>query len=689
MKGLGETQMKRLLQVDDLSVSFGSGDSAVKAVRNMSYYIDQGETISIVGESGSGKSVSQLATLQLLPMPPATIDGGRVLLEGDDLLKYGANDPRMRWVRGGNISMIFQEPMTSLNPVKRISEQIMESIMIHGNLSKEQARQQTINLLKQVRIPEAEKRVDDYPHQFSGGMRQRIMIAIALAGNPQLIIADEPTTALDVTTQAQVLELLKSVTESHGTALLLVTHNLGIVARYAERIYVMYQGMIVESGRSEDIFAHPSHPYTRGLLNAVPRLDDSKERRLRPIDAAEELQLPAGELCPFLARCRYRTDQCFTGVPSLEARQEDGHFAACYRSRAELDEIDRQSERESIRVDHRERSQDAILEVNNLSVSFPIQKGILNRKVGEFTAVDDISFSLRRGDTFGLVGESGCGKTTVAKSLVRLITDNKGDIIFNGERLDHLRGRELRRQRRKIQMIFQDPYSSLNPRKSAGILVGEPLIIHKLVSSRQEYDKRVDELFEQVGLSPCMRNRVPHEFSGGQRQRLGIARALACDPELIICDEPVSALDVSIQAQVINLLEDLQQELGLSYLFISHDLSVVKHISDIIAVMYLGKIVEIAHCEDLYDNALHPYTAALLAAVPIPDPAVEKKRGKAVIAGEISDSSQRPTGCSFSDRCPYAMDICRQDAPPMRHYGNGHYAACYKVAERFSSQSNS
>lgn len=679
--------MKHLLQVDNLSVSFNVDASTIKAVRNVSYYIDQGETISIVGESGSGKSVSQLATLQLLPVPPATIDSGRVLLEGEDLLQYEPHDAKMREVRGGRISMIFQEPMTSLNPVKRIGDQIMESIVIHGGVSRDQARKHAINLLKQVRIPDAERRIDDYPHQFSGGMRQRIMIAIALAGNPKLVIADEPTTALDVTTQAQVLELLKSVTEIYGTALLLVTHNLGIVARYAERIYVMYQGRIVESGRSEDIFAHPSHPYTRGLLNAVPRLDDSKDRKLRPIDAAEEIHLPAQERCPFLPRCRYRADVCFDrGVPDLEACVEDGHFAACYRSRQELDAIDRSSEGESIRIDRRNLSADQILDVKDLTVSFPIRKGLLHRKVGDFTAVDNISFAIRRGETFGLVGESGCGKTSVAKSVVRLISDHQGDIVFDGIRLSELTGAALRTERRRIQMIFQDPYSSLNPRKTAGALVGEPLIIHKLVSSRKEYDRRVDELFEQVGLSPAMRNRVPHEFSGGQRQRLGIARALACMPELIICDEPVSALDVSIQAQIINLLEDLQQELGLSYLFISHDLSVVKHISDTIAVMYLGKIVEIAPCEDLYGNALHPYTAALLSAVPIPDPAVEKARKLDVIAGEVSTSLQRPTGCYFSDRCPYVMDVCKSEAPPMVHYGNGHYAACFKIESAASGR---
>ena len=671
--------MKRLLHVDNLSVSFNVNASTTKAVNNISYHINKGETVAIVGESGSGKSVSQLAVLQLLPIPPAKINSGQVLLEGDDLLKYQANDEKMREIRGGKIGMIFQEPMTSLNPVKRIGDQITESIMIHKNIDKSEARKQAIDLLKQVRIPNAEKRIDDYPHQFSGGMRQRIMIAIALAGDPKLIIADEPTTALDVTTQMQVLELLKSVTKNHDTALLLVTHNLGIVARYAERIYVMYQGRIVESGISEDIFSRPSHPYTRGLLNAVPRLDDSKDRRLRPIDVGDELSLIAHGYCPFLPRCRYRTEICFAqGVPELRECGKQNHFAACYRDVGELDEIDNQIEQESIRVDSREGRKDSILEVNNLTVSYPIQKGILNRKVGEFTAVDDVSFAIKRGDTFGLVGESGCGKTTVAKSIVRLITDNDGDIIFNGGRLDHLRGRELRMQRRKIQMIFQDPYSSLNPRKSAGALVGEPLIIHKLVSSRAEYDKRVDELFEQVGLSPDMKSRVSHEFSGGQRQRLGIARALACRPELIICDEPVSALDVSIQAQIINLLEDLQQELGLSYLFISHDLSVVKHISDTIAVMYLGKIVEIAPCEDLYDNALHPYTTALLSAVPIPDPAVEKMREREIIAGEVSNTPDRPAGCAFSNRCPYVMDICKQEVPPMKNYGNRHYAACYK-----------
>lgn len=671
--------MKHLLQVDNLSVSFTIDDSITKAVNDVSYHIDQGETVSIVGESGSGKSVSQLAALQLIPTPPGSIDSGRVLLEDEELHKYCANGSEMRKIRGGKIGMVFQEPMTSLNPVKTIGSQLMEPIIIHTGLNEKEAKKRAIGLLNQVGIPDAEKRLKEYPHQFSGGMRQRIMVAIAIAGNPKLIIADEPTTALDVTTQAQILELLKSVTEKYDTALLIITHNLGIVARYAQRIYVMYAGRIVESGRSQDIFAHPSHPYTRGLLNAIPRLDDNKERKLQPIDPPTQIPDNAGDHCPFLPRCKYKCDQCVSrGIPALKESIEEDHFAACYLSHQELDALD-QNKEEGIRVDHRKAPKDYILQVKNLSVHFPIKGGILQRKIGKLTAVDKVSFNIKRGETFGLVGESGCGKTTVARSIMRLITDSEGEIVFNKLHLNDIKEAELRKQRRKIQMIFQDPYSSLNPRKSAGSLVGEALKIHKLVSSRQDYERRVDELFTLVGLSPSLKNRVAHEFSGGQRQRLGIARALASNPDLIVCDEPISALDVSIQAQVINLLEDLQQELGLTYLFIAHDLSVVKHISDTIAVMYLGQIVETAPCEALYDNPMHPYTKALLAAVPIPDPVVEQKREKIILHGEVVSLMNRPTGCCFSDRCPYAMDICRKQAPPIKDYRNEHNVACFKM----------
>ncbi|MBN2049682.1 MAG: ATP-binding cassette domain-containing protein [Spirochaetales bacterium] len=368
------------------------------------------------------------------------------------------------------------------------------------------------------------------------------------------------------------------------------------------------------------------------------------------------------------------------GIPDLTATAEDGHFAACYLSREVLDNLDKNN-CEANRIDRRKPFTDHILEIENLSVHFPIKRGILRMNAGKLTAVDQVSIKIKRGETYGLVGESGCGKTTIATSIMRLITDNEGEIIFNNLHLNRLKASELRRQRRKIQMIFQDPYSSLNPRKSAGTLVGEPLKIHKLVSTRTAYESRLDELFTLVGLSPSLKTRVAHEFSGGQRQRLGIARALASNPDLIVCDEPISALDVSIQAQIINLLEDLQQELGLTYLFIAHDLSVVKHISDTITVMYLGKIVETAPCDELYGNPLHPYTQALLAAVPIPDPMIEQTREKIIISGEVISLMNRPAGCCFSDRCPYTMDICREQVPPGKNYGKDHEVACFKLSQ--------
>ncbi len=669
--------MEHFLEVKNLSVSFKNEDGVTRAVNDVSFHVDAGEIVSFVGESGSGKTVTQLACLQLVATPPGSIDGGTVLVEGENVLKLPANGPRMRAIRGGKIGFVFQEPMTSLNPVKTVGSQLMEPILIHNRISDAKAKEKAINLLNQVGIPDAASRLKDYPHQFSGGMRQRIMVAIAIAGNPKLIIADEPTTALDVTTQAQILDLLVQSTVGSGAGLLIVTHNLGIVARYAQRIYVMYAGSVVENGNAADIFAHPSHPYTRGLLKALPRLDDDPDRRLIPIEGTP---LTASELivgCAFASRCPYAIEDCRKGSqPSLVALPEAGHFAACLLSRDRLDQMDRSHENDQ-KKHTKSPSTDTVLSVKNLTMRFAVKRGLLRRTVGYVTAVDNVSFDLSRGKTLGLVGESGCGKTTVAKCILKLYSGFTGTTTFNGRVFSDLTGERLRKERRNIQIIFQDPYSSLDPRKAAGDLVGEPLLIHRLTRSRAEYDKRVNELFVLVGLDPSLKDRVAHEFSGGQRQRIGIARALASNPDLIVCDEPISALDVSIQAQIINLLEDLQARLGISYLFIAHDLSVVKHISDNIYVMYLGRIVEFAACGDIYQNPLHPYTQALLAAIPIPDPSVESQRQKVIVPGEVPSLIKRPPGCGFSDRCPRVMPRCREESPLLESYDNNHQVACY------------
>jgi peptide/nickel transport system ATP-binding protein len=679
--------MGHLLEVRNLQTHFTMDGNTVKAVDGVSYYIDEGEIVAIVGESGSGKSVTQYSGLQLIPSPPGKIVGGEVLFGGIDILKFHTKSEQLRDVRGGKIGVIFQEPMTSLNPVLTVGDQIAESVMLHLKLNKAEARSRAVDLIRKVGIPDAEHRVDYYPHQFSGGMRQRIMIAMALSCDPQILIADEATTALDVTTQAQLLELLRDIVKQTNTALVLVTHNLGIVARYADRIYVMYAGSIVESGTTKDIFGNPSHPYTVGLMRAVPRLDDPKDRKLIPIDGLPPNLANKPQTCPFMPRCSHRTAACASS-PAPELMNVKGeHYAACYVDISEYKDDDVRVARqvnaahngaEMLEPQQRDNGE-TLLEVNNLKMYFTVTKGILKRKIGDIKAVDDVSFVIRKGETLGLVGESGCGKTTVARSILRMYDPTDGKILFDGKDIAKMSRSELRPIRRNMPLIFQDPYSSLDPRQSAQNIVGEPLKIHKMMKNEREYQERVEELFRLVGLDPSLKNRVPHEFSGGQRQRLGIARALASNPSFIVCDEAISALDVSIQAQIINLLEELQVKLNLTYLFIAHDLSVVRHISDRVAVMYLGRIVEIADWRTLYENPLHPYTQALLAAVPIPDPFIEEQRERILITGEVSSLMNMPQGCSFSNRCPMATKECRETDPSLRNVADGHGVACLKV----------
>jgi len=667
--------MGHFFEMEGLRVTFVNDKEVSVAVDNVSYYVNNGEVVSFVGESGSGKTVAQLAALQLLPVPPAKIESGKVIFEGSDLLQYHRDSAQMRAVRGGAVGMVFQEPMTSLNPVKTIGVQLMESIILHQGAKEKEAREKAAGLLKQVGIPDPVLRLNDYPHQFSGGMRQRIMIAIAMAGNPRLIIADEPTTALDVTTQAQILDLLMSIAAKNNTAVLLITHNLGIVARYAQRIYVMYAGSIVESGKGADIFGTPAHPYTKGLLKAVPRLDDTN-RRLIPIDGVPPSPNNRKTGCQFQDRCPHVCSSCRGELMPPLREVRDGHYSACLFTPEEISA--REVLKEEIREEERTVSDQIVLNVEHLKVSYPIRSGFLQKKIGDLVILDDISFQIRKGETLGFVGESGCGKTTAAKAILKLLEGTRGKVGFHGTDLLTIREKDFRPLRRKIQMIFQDPFSSLDPRKSSGDLVGEALLIHKLAKSRDEYDKQVDKLFGLVGLDSSMKNRVAHEFSGGQRQRIGIARALAGNPEVLICDEPISALDVSIQAQIINLLQDLQQQLQLTYLFIAHDLSVVKHISHRVAVMYMGNIVEFSTSEDLYENARHPYTQALLSAVPIPDPKVEAIRERKMLPGEVPSIRNRPHGCCFNERCREATQMCREKKPELIWDKDGHGVACYK-----------
>ena len=675
--------MEHLIEVKNLHTEFRQSKGILKAVNGVSYYLDPGEIVAFVGESGSGKSVTQYSGVQLIASPPGRITEGEILFEGQNLLSYGPNSEELRKVRGGKIGIVFQEPMTSLNPVMTIGNQLTESVMLHLHMTKAQARERAVELLKKVGIPDPESRLNAYPHQFSGGMRQRIVIAMALSCNPKLLIADEATTALDVTTQAQILDLMQDIVKESNTAMVLVTHNLSIVARYAQRVYVMYAGEIVEHGTTEEIFKNPHHPYTIGLMNAVPGLNDQKDRKLIPITGFVTNLVNRKDECAFMNRCPYATKECASGAtPRLKAVPgEDDHFAACHRTitkETKVEKIFDVADRTyTAKAYDKMTEADKILKVEDLKVYFPVYKGLMRRKIADVKAVDGITFDIYKGETFGLVGESGCGKSTVARTILRLNDSTGGRITFNGVDITHLDDVKMREHRRNMSMIFQDPYGSLDPRQRAGDIVKEPMKNFRIGLSEAEMDKRVDELFALVGLDPAYRERVPHEFSGGQRQRLVIARAISTNPSFIVCDEAISALDVSIQAQVINLLEELQQKLGLTYLFIAHDLSVVRHISDRVAVMYLGQMVEFADWDSLYSNPLHPYTRSLLEAVPVPDPFTEKTRERQIVQGEVPSPMQRPAGCAFSTRCPYATDRCRTQMPLLKDQGDGHKVACH------------
>jgi len=570
MEGAGATvasAVEPVLSVRDLTTSFRVEDEWRSVVRKISFDVAPRETVAIVGESGSGKSVTSLSIMRLLPKGSSRIEGS-VKLMGRELLTLP--DEQMRQVRGNEISMIFQEPMTSLNPIFPIGKQIAEALTVHQDISKAEARAEVVRLLEKVRIPNAKSRFDEYPHQFSGGMRQRVMIAMALASKPKLLIADEPTTALDVTIQGQILDLIKTLQDEEGMSVLFITHDMGVVAEVADRTIVMYRGEGVESGPTEEIFHRGRHPYTRALLSAVPRLGSMGDRKL-------PLRFPSIDI---------GTGEQF-----------------------ELQDV----------TDTVAKGKTPILDVRDLTTRFDIHTGLLGRKSGAVHAVEKVSFQVFEGETLALVGESGCGKSTTGRSVTRLINPTSGNVTIDGYNVMQLDKTSLRAMRRSIQMVFQDPFASLNPRMSIGSAVMEPYLEHKLGTKNQAREKAAD-LLVKVGLSPDMMRRFPHEFSGGQRQRIAIARALMLDPKVIVADEAVSTLDVSIKAQVCNLLLDLQQSLKLAYLFISHDMAVVERVSHRVAVMYLGEIVEIGPRAAVFENPQHPYTKKLMAAVPIPDP---------------------------------------------------------------------
>ncbi|HHJ17877.1 MAG TPA: dipeptide ABC transporter ATP-binding protein [Gammaproteobacteria bacterium] len=663
-----------LLQVDNLSVRIGNGDSAIRPVDGVSFEIRRGETFALLGESGCGKSMTALALLRLLPQPAGEIVSGSVRLDGEELLAL--TESGMRAVRGGRIAMIFQEPMTSLNPVMTVGAQIAESLEQHKNLRGEAARQRVLELLDDVGIPDAARRFGEYPHQLSGGMKQRVMIAIALAGDPDLLIADEPTTALDVTIQAQVLDLMRKLQREHGMAVLLITHDLGVVSEMADRIAVMYAGQLVEQAPRDVFFGKARHPYSKKLFAALP--DSSKrEQRLTVIPGTVPPLNQVFYACRFAERCERAWELCNRQQPDWFAVDAE-QGVRCHLADPTLSPPTSSDEQDAVAVARSQPSTappQTLLEVNGLKIHFPIQRGLFKRVVGQVRAVDGIDLAIPSGQTLALVGESGCGKTTVGKGILQLLNVTAGSVCFESVELTQLKGEALRSRRSDFQIIFQDPYSSMNPRMSVGDIIEEGMIAQRIGAGKAERRQRVAKLLEQVGLRPEHIHRYPHEFSGGQRQRICIARALAVNPKLIVCDEPTSALDVSVQAQILNLLQDLQNELGLSFLFITHDLSVVAYLADRIAVMYLGRIVEEGNVEDVLENPRHPYTEALLSAVP----RVNDGDGRKIIRleGDLPSPSNPPTGCHFHPRCRHAQAQCSAEYPPVSEVSGTHQVRCY------------
>ncbi|MBK9247054.1 MAG: ABC transporter ATP-binding protein [Ignavibacteria bacterium] len=580
--------MSVLLEVKNLLAEFQSENYITKAVNDVSFTLERGKTLGIVGESGSGKSVTSLSVMRLIPSPPGRIAGGEVLFHEEDgtitdLLKLP--EDKMRSYRGNKISMIFQEPMTSLNPVFRCGDQISEAIMLHQKVSKDEARARTLHLLKEVQLPRPDTMIDQYPHQLSGGQKQRVMIAMAMSCNPDLMIADEPTTALDVTVQATILDLMRGLQKKHNMSMMFITHDLGVVAEIADDVAVMYKGKIVEYGNVQQIYENPQHPYTKGLLACRPRLD--KKLRILPTVRDFMDEQPDGTIT------------------------ERAHISV----EAKIHEVEI-SQQETNERNTRLAGEAPLLSVKDLQVYFPIRTGLFSSLKGYVKAVDGISFDVKVGETLGLVGESGCGKTTTGRAILRLVEPTGGTVMFDGRDVRALGGSDLKTLRRDFQIIFQDPYSSLNPRLSVGSAIMEVLNVHNVLSGERERKEYVHYLLEKVNLLPHHFNNYPHEFSGGQRQRICIARALALKPKFLICDESVSALDVSVQAQVLNLLVGLREEFKLTYIFISHDLSVVKFISDRIAVMNAGKIVELATSNEIYAHPKEEYTRNLISAIP-------------------------------------------------------------------------
>jgi peptide/nickel transport system ATP-binding protein len=676
--------MAPLLDIKDLHTEIRLRRSTVHAVDGVSLSVDPGECLGIVGESGSGKTMTALSVMRLLP-GGGHITGGQILLDGTDIASLP--EEKMENVRGNLIGMVFQDPLTSLNPTMTIGDQIVESVRLHRAASHKEALDRAVEVLGLVGMPRPAERVGNYPHQLSGGMRQRVMIAMALACEPKLLIADEPTTALDVTIQKQILELIDDLRARLGMAVILVTHDLGVIAGRADRVAVMYAGRIVETSPTERLFSGPRHPYTQALLQALPDKAaseagrDGKRLYNIPGQPPDLTAPPPG--CKFAPRCRYARDKCRESEPSLT---DDGVSQAfrCYFPVGRPEEVrDPESPFASVPPEQPTVPATAgplvpLLRVEHLVKNFPVTAGaVLQRKVGAVSAVADVSFTVPAGSTFGLVGESGCGKTTIGRLIVGLERPTGGSIVLDGKNLASMSSRERRRHARSVQLMFQDSYASMDPRMRMGTILREPLVIARL-GGRSSQAKRVAAILDEVGLPAAAADRYPHEFSGGQRQRLGLARALILRPSMIVADEPVSALDVSIQAQILNLMKDLQRENGLTYLFISHDLSVVRYMADTIGVMYLGKLIEVGPACDVYFRPVHHYTKGLIDTVPVADPSLERAKEHQGVRGELPSAVAPPSGCRFRTRCPAAQDLCAAQEPPLRPFtASGHLAACH------------
>ena len=656
-----------MLKVENLRLGFTAGKKTLAAVDGISFSISAGETFALLGESGCGKSATAQGIMRLLPAA-GRITGGSVKLEGEELLTLA--EAEMRQVRGARIAMIFQEPATSLNPVLTVGMQIGEVLDRHCDLRGEPARQRMLELLRQVGIADPERRLDEYPFQFSGGMKQRVMIAIALAGEPDLLIADEPTTALDVTVQAQILDLLAQLQRERGMGMLLITHDLGVVAKMAHRIGVMYAGELVEVADREEFFTCPQHPYTQALFAALPEISRrGMALTTIPGQVPSLAAMPAG--CRFADRCSHVMPQCREAAPDWRSVAAS-HVLRCYWSgsaTAAADNIRRMG------LGHLIPEMTPFLDVVDLKVHFPIRRGILQRTVGQVLAVDGVSLAISAGRTLALVGESGCGKTTVGKALLQLVRPTSGSVRLGGSELVGMQGKRLRAARRQMQMVFQDPFASLNPRLRVGEIIAEGMSALGLESDGAARGRAVAALLKQVGLPDEAAGRYPHEFSGGQRQRIAIARVLAVQPELLVCDEPTSALDVSVQAQILNLLKQLQEELGVAYLFITHNFAVVEYLANDVAVMYLGRIVERGSAEEVLRSPKHPYTQALLSAVPVPH--LEAQSAVIRMPGETPSPANPPAGCHFHPRCPQAVDVCRQRYPETSETSATHTVNCH------------